>query len=124
MSDSLARFDANDLLYAIGSSRDYDPSDKLGEIIAPVMWVNSADDFINPPELGIMDRTIKRVKNGRYVLLPLVGRGHSSGYDPSLWKKYLEELLQQPEVEQKCSPTMECAWRDGVRGRDFTGTRV
>jgi hypothetical protein len=64
--------------------------------LASLLAINAPDDFINPPELGIMDRTIKRVKNGRYVLLPLSGRGHSSGYDPSLWKNHLEELLRSP----------------------------
>jgi homoserine O-acetyltransferase/O-succinyltransferase len=61
--------DANDFLYAVSASRDYDPSAKLESIQAAVMFVNSADDFINPPELGIAEREIKRVKNGDFVLL-------------------------------------------------------
>src|ERR1035438_9132136 len=61
-----ATFDANDLLYAVSSSRNYDPSQRLGNILAPVMFVNSADDFINPPELGIAQREIKKVKKGQF----------------------------------------------------------
>jgi homoserine O-acetyltransferase len=71
--------DANDLLYAVESSSDYDPSLDLEKIQAPVMHINSADDFINPPELGIAEREIKRVKHGKFVLLPVsdstVGHG-------------------------------------------------
>jgi homoserine O-acetyltransferase len=63
--------DANDLLYAIESSRDYDPSKDLAKITAPVLWINSADDFVNPPELAIAENDVKRVKNGRFVLLPI-----------------------------------------------------
>ncbi len=61
---------ANDFLYAVSASRNYDPSTHLDRITAPVMFVNSADDFINPPELGIAEREIKKVKNGRFILLP------------------------------------------------------
>ena len=83
-------------MYQLDCSRTYNPEPDLERIQARLIAINVADDFINPPELGIMDRTIKRVKNGRYVLLPLSGRGHGSGYDPLLWKNYLEELLQAP----------------------------
>ena len=64
------RLDANDLLYQFDASRTYDPSDKLERITAPVMAVNSEDDQVNPPKLGVMEKEIKRVKRGRYVLLP------------------------------------------------------
>ena len=75
-----ATFDANDFLYAVSASRNYDPSAQLEQITAPVMWINSADDFINPPELGISEREIKRLKNGRFVLLPISDqtRGHGT----------------------------------------------
>src|SRR5437588_8054514 len=63
----MAATDANDVLYAFDASRDYDPSPKLDEIKVPVMFVNSADDMINPPELGIAEREIKKVKRGRFV---------------------------------------------------------
>jgi homoserine O-acetyltransferase/O-succinyltransferase len=89
--------DANDLLYQLNASRDYDPSPGLEKIKARVMYVNSADDFINPPELGIAERMIKRVKNGRFVLLPITPetRGHGTHTLAAVWKQYLQELLEQ-----------------------------
>ena len=63
----LKDMDANDTLYQVNSSRDYDPSTKLGEIVAPLMWVNSADDFINPPELGLAEQSVKEIKRGKFV---------------------------------------------------------
>src|SRR5215470_6848527 len=63
----LPGLDANDLLYQVNSSRNYDPSPQLEKITAPVTYINSADDFINPPELGIAEREIKKVKNGRFI---------------------------------------------------------
>jgi homoserine O-acetyltransferase len=95
-SGARVQMDANDTLYQLDGSRTYNPEPDLERIQARLIAINAPDDFINPPELGTMDRIIKRVKNGRYVLLPLDGRGHSSVSDPSLWKKYLEELLQAP----------------------------
>jgi homoserine O-acetyltransferase/O-succinyltransferase len=91
--------DANDLLYAVDASRTYDPSKDLENIKAPVMFINSADDFINPPELGIAEREIKRVKRGRFVLLPITNetRGHGTHTLANAWKQYLEELLKQSE---------------------------
>ncbi len=88
--------DANDLLYQVNASRNYDPSPKLEKIQAPVMFVNSADDFINPPELGIAEREIRKVKRGRFVLLPISEqtRGHSTHTWAALWHLYLEELLK------------------------------
>ena len=71
-----AATDANDLLYAVSASRNYDPSPGLEKIAVPVMFVNSADDFINPPELGIAEREIKRVKNGHFVLIPASDQTH------------------------------------------------
>ena len=90
--------DANDLLYQVNASRDYDPSPGLAKIKARVMYVNSADDFINPPELGIAERMIKRVKNGRFVLLPITAetRGHGTHTLAAVWKQYLQELLAEP----------------------------
>jgi len=87
------------LMYATASSRDYDPSQNLERIQAPVMWINSADDFINPPELGIAEREIKRVKNGRFVLLPITDetRGHGTHTVASVWKQYLQELLEKSQ---------------------------
>jgi homoserine O-acetyltransferase len=94
-----ARFpvtDANDFLYAFDASRNYDPSGALATIRVPVMAVNSADDLINPPELGIMEAAIKQVPKGRYVLLPITDqtRGHGTHTLAAIWKGYLEELLK------------------------------
>jgi homoserine O-acetyltransferase/O-succinyltransferase len=92
-----AGLDANDLLYAVNASRNYDPSPQLEKVIAPVMYINSADDFINPPELGIADREIKKVKNGRFVLLQISDetRGHGTHTRAAVWKQYLAELLEK-----------------------------
>ena len=93
--------DANDLLYQVNASRNYDPSPQLAKITAPAMYINSADDFINPPELGIAEREIKRVKNGRFVLLPISDetRGHGTHTRAAVWKQYLAERLEKPSRE-------------------------
>jgi homoserine O-acetyltransferase len=92
-----AELDANDLLYHVNASRNYDPSPSLDKIMAPVMFINSADDFINPSELGIAEREIKRVKNARFILLPISDetRGHGTHTRAVVWKQYLAELLQK-----------------------------
>ncbi len=92
-----AGFDANDFLYAVSASRNYDPSAQLQKVTAPVMWINSADDFINPPELGIAQRQITQVKNGRFVLLPasLQTYGHGTHTHAEVWQSYLKELLEE-----------------------------
>jgi len=89
--------DANDTLYQFDASRNYDPSPKLDEIKAPVMFINSADDVINPPELGIAEQAIKKVKRGRFILLPITEqtRGHGTHSLPAVWKQYLAELLNE-----------------------------
>lgn len=89
--------DANDLLYAWDASRDYDPAPDLGRISVPVMAVNFEDDERNPPELEILEREMARVPNGRYVMIPASNRtrGHASFSDATLWKDYLDELLQR-----------------------------
>lgn len=101
LDDSMKRItatlDANDMLYAVNASRNYDPSPKLETIQAPVMFVNSADDFINPPELGIAEREIKRVKKGRFVLIPASEHTHGHGTHTwaAIWQEYLKELLEE-----------------------------
>jgi homoserine O-acetyltransferase len=92
-----AELDANDFLYAVSASRDYDPSSKLDLIKAPVAFVNSADDFINPPELGIAEREIKKVKTGKFVLLLASEKTHGHGTHTwaAAWQQYLKELLEQ-----------------------------
>jgi homoserine O-acetyltransferase len=89
--------DANDVFYAFNASRNYDPSHDLEKITARVLAINSADDQVNPPELGLMERLMPRVKNGRYVLLPITEqtRGHGTHSLPAVWKGYLAEFLQQ-----------------------------
>jgi len=91
----IASHDANDLLYALNASRNYDPSPRLENITVPVMFVNSADDFINPPELGIAEREIKKVKKGRFVLLPISEQTHGHGTHTwaAVWQQYLKDLL-------------------------------
>ena len=92
-----ATLDANDFLYQVNASRNYDPSPPLEKIIAHVMYINSADDFINPPELGIAEREIKRVKSARFVLIPISDetRGHGTHTKAVMWKQYLAELLEK-----------------------------
>ena len=92
-----AGLDANDFLYAVNASRDYDPSPLLSTIKAPVMFINSADDFINPPELGIAEREIKKVKSGKFVLLPISAQTHGHGTHTwaAVWQQYLRELLEE-----------------------------
>ncbi|MGP8034138.1 MAG: alpha/beta fold hydrolase [Steroidobacteraceae bacterium] len=91
--------DANDFLYALEASHDYDPAPALETIAAPLLAVNSADDLINPPELGILEREIKRVRHGRAILIPYSerSRGHGSHSVAALWKDDLTELLKSPQ---------------------------
>lgn len=95
VSAGLKRSDANDLLYQFEASHDYDPAPLLEKITAPLLAINSADDLINPPELDILDREIKRVRHGRAILLPLTPdtRGHGSHTVAALWKQHLRQLL-------------------------------
>jgi homoserine O-acetyltransferase len=91
--------DANDVLYALEASKDYDPGPGLERIQAPLLAVNTADDLINPPELGILEREIKRVPKGQAVVLPLSPqtRGHGSHTIAALWKDRLLDLLKRSE---------------------------
>ena len=92
-----AGLDANDLLYAVSASRNYDPSPRLDAIKAPVMFINSADDFINPPEMGVAEREIKKVKRGQFVLLPASEEtyGHGTHTHAAVWQQYLKQLLEE-----------------------------
>jgi homoserine O-acetyltransferase/O-succinyltransferase len=87
--------DANDVLYQVSASWDYDPGPGLEKIRVPLIAINSADDLINPPELGILEREIKRVPRGEMVMIPSSGatRGHGSHTVASLWKQHLQRLL-------------------------------
>jgi homoserine O-acetyltransferase len=95
MSERLAKTDANDLLWALDASRDYDPSPQLERIRAPLLAINFADDAFNPPELGILEKGVARVKNGQAVVFPLSEktRGHQTHTLADVWKTYLVELL-------------------------------
>jgi homoserine O-acetyltransferase len=91
--------DANDILYALESSRDYDPGPNLEKVKAPLLAINSADDLVNPPELAILEREIKRVPHGRAIVIPLGPEtvGHGTHTKASVWKKYLVELLAKTQ---------------------------
>jgi homoserine O-acetyltransferase len=97
VNDYVKTGDANDVLYAVEASHDYDPGPNLEKIRAPLLAINSADDLINPPELGILEREIKRVPNGRAIVLPLSDktRGHGSHTVAALWKDQLVDLLKR-----------------------------
>ena len=84
------------MLYQVAASRDYNPAPKLEMIRAKTIWVNSADDFINPPELGIAEREAKRLKTAKFVLLPASAetRGHGSHTWAKLWQSHLAALLK------------------------------
>ncbi len=95
LENSYQHMDANDLIYQFQSSRNYDPSPYLNLIEAPLYAINSADDQINPPELGIMERYIKQVHRGKYILIPFSPQTHGHGTNslPAVWANYLKELL-------------------------------
>jgi homoserine O-acetyltransferase len=101
LDDYLARtlnhLDANDVLYALEASQDYDPGPGLSSIEAPLLAVNSADDLINPPELGILEGQIKLVKRGKAVIIPLSDRtrGHGTHTLAAVWNEYLAQLLAE-----------------------------
>jgi homoserine O-acetyltransferase len=91
--------DANDVLYALEASHDYDPGPNLEKIQAPLLAINFADDLINPPELGILEREIKRVPHCRAIVIPFSDktRGHGSHTLAALWKDQLADLLKETE---------------------------
>ena len=95
-------YDANDMIYQFEASRDYDPEPALGSIVAPLFAVNSADDQINPPELNIAETLIKRVPNGRFVLLPISDStyGHGTHTHAAAWKNYLIDFLKQTSTSR------------------------
>ncbi len=93
----LASTDANDMLYQYNASRDYDPSANLEKITAAVLAINSADDVVNPPELGLMEKLMPRVKRGRYILIPTSDqtRGHGTHSIPAIWGSHLAAFLKE-----------------------------
>jgi len=99
----VAHTDADDFLYYFDASRFYNPEPKLEQIQAPVMWINSGDDFINPPELSDLARSlVKRIPHGQYVLIPasMQTHGHGTHTHAADWKQYLVQLLQETEKKQ------------------------
>jgi homoserine O-acetyltransferase/O-succinyltransferase len=96
VADSLRAADANDVLYQLEASHDYDPAPGLEKIRAPLLAINFADDLINPPELGILEREIKRVPHGRALVIPVtpLSRGHGTHTVAAVWKEHLAELLR------------------------------
>ena len=99
ISAQLKTLDANDVLYQVSASWDYDPGPSLEKIRAPLLAINSADDLINPPELGILEREIKRVPRGKAEVLPMgpQTRGHGTHTLAALWKDRLAALLKDSE---------------------------
>jgi homoserine O-acetyltransferase len=95
----MASTDANDLIYYWNASRNYDPNPNLEKITVPVLWINSADDYINPPELGIAEKMVKRMPNARFILLPIsdATRGHGTHTAAAVWKDYLAEFMRATE---------------------------
>jgi homoserine O-acetyltransferase len=99
LARTMAMTDANDMIFYMNASRNYDPSKKLETIQAPVLWINSADDFINPPELGIAEKMVKRIPHGRFILIPISDRtrGHGTHTVAAVWKDYLGEFMRETE---------------------------
>lgn len=91
------RLDANDLLFQIEASRDYNPAPALEKIMAPLLAINFADDLVNPPELEILEKAMKRVRQGRYVLIPAskTTRGHRTHTYPQIWQRHLAAWFQE-----------------------------
>jgi len=99
LARTLASTDANNLIYYTNASRNYNPAPRLDQIKTPLLWINSADDYINPPELGIAQEQVKRMPNARFILLPIsdATRGHGTHTVASVWKDYLIQFLQSTE---------------------------
>jgi homoserine O-acetyltransferase len=99
LARTAASTDANDMIFYYNASRNYDPSPNLERITVPVLWINSADDYINPPELGIAEKMVKRMPNSRFILLPIsdATRGHGTHTMAAVWKDYLAEFMRATE---------------------------
>jgi homoserine O-acetyltransferase len=101
LARTMAHTDANDMVYYINASRNYNPAPKLGTIQVPVLWINSADDFINPPELGIAQKVVGEMPRAKFVLLPITDqtRGHGTHTVAAVWKDYLAEFMRETETK-------------------------
>ena len=89
--------DANDMLYHYHAIEDYNPAPHLSKITAPLLAINSADDFVNPPELPMMQELVKQVKHGRFILLPITDatRGHGTHSLPAIWGEELVKFMAE-----------------------------
>ena len=103
LARSVAATDANNLIYYVNASRNYDPSAHLDRITVPVLYMNSADDFINPPELGIAEKMAAKMPNAKFVLLPITNqtRGHGTHTAAAIWKDKLADLMARSEPGRK-----------------------
>jgi homoserine O-acetyltransferase len=99
LAAGIAHTDANDFLYYVNASRNYNPEPRLSTITTPVLWINSADDFINPPELGIAEKMVTRMPHAKFILIPIsdATRGHGTHTNAAVWKNYLIDFLSQTE---------------------------
>ena len=99
LARTMASTDANDMIYYVNASRNYNPAPKLATITTPVLWINSADDYINPPELGIAERMVKEMPHAKFILIPIsdATRGHGTHTVATVWKDYLAEFMRQTE---------------------------
>jgi homoserine O-acetyltransferase len=99
VTEALKTADANDILYQVSASQDYDPAPGLEKIRAPLVAINFADDLINPPELEILEREIKRVPGGKAIVIPFSAEtvGHGTHTLAKVWEQHLAALLQQTE---------------------------
>jgi homoserine O-acetyltransferase len=99
VNSSARTLDANNVLYALEASRDYDPGPDLEKIQAPLLAINFADDLINPPELGVLETEIKRVKHGKAIVMPATDktRGHGTHTLASVWKKQFAKFLKKTQ---------------------------
>jgi homoserine O-acetyltransferase/O-succinyltransferase len=97
-----AATDANNMIFYLNASRNYDPGPHLDRIVAPVLWINSADDFVNPPELGIAETMVKRMPHARFILIPIsdATRGHGTHTVAAVWKDYLAEFMRETEPKR------------------------
>lgn len=95
IDNAMKTTDANDMLYYFNASRNYDPSSHLEQITTPVLAINSADDFVNPPELGIVEKLIARVPHATFVMVPISDqtRGHGTHSLPAVWDSHLKDFL-------------------------------
>jgi homoserine O-acetyltransferase len=100
LARTMASTDANDMVYYINASRNYNPAAKLATISAPVLWINSADDFINPPELGIAQKMVVEMPHAKFVLIPISDRtrGHGTHTVAAVWKDYLADFMRVTET--------------------------